>query len=116
VSKRRIAASELCGLSARLVDAPAGHSRRHDVITDQIAARGLDNRTGAFVAIETLRLLKEGDAPYADVYPVATVAAANTMVSPYWTVTAPPACFAYLPVSKVSGFPLMVGWERVTGW
>src|SRR5438067_9106486 len=45
----------------------------------------------------------------------ATVAAANTTVSPYWTVTAPPACFAYLPVSKVSGFPLMVAWERVTG-
>jgi len=41
---------------------------------DRVAARGLDNRTGAFVAIETLRLLKEGDAPYADVYAVATVA------------------------------------------
>ncbi len=41
---------------------------------DRIAARGLDNRAGAFVAIETLRLLKEGDAPYADVYAVATVA------------------------------------------
>jgi len=40
---------------------------------DRIAARGLDNRAGAFVAIETLRLLKEGDAPNADVYAVATV-------------------------------------------
>src|SRR2546430_2233622 len=46
---------------------------------------------------------------------LATVAAANTTVSPYWTVTAPPACFAYLPVSKVKGLPLMVAWERVTG-
>src|SRR5438270_6660652 len=45
----------------------------------------------------------------------ATVAAANTTVSPYCTVTAPPACFAYFPVSKVSGLPLMVAWERVTG-
>src|SRR3989454_12077551 len=45
----------------------------------------------------------------------ATVAAANTTVSPYWTVAAPPACFAYFPVSKVSGLPLMVAWERVTG-
>src|SRR5207302_10584320 len=45
----------------------------------------------------------------------ATVAAANTTVSPYCTVTAPPACFAYFPVSKVNGFPLMVAWERVTG-
>lgn len=41
---------------------------------DRIAARGLDNRAGAFVAIETLRLLKEGGALYADVYAVATVA------------------------------------------
>ncbi len=41
---------------------------------DRIAARGLDNRAGAFVAIETLRLLQEGDAPHADVYAVATVA------------------------------------------
>src|SRR5438309_7161070 len=46
---------------------------------------------------------------------LATVAAAKTTVSPYWTVTAPPACFAYFPVSKVSGLPLMVAWERVTG-
>src|SRR5438132_7559066 len=45
----------------------------------------------------------------------ATVAAANTTVSPYCTVAAPPACFAYFPVSKMSGFPLMVAWERVTG-
>lgn len=41
---------------------------------DRIAARGLDNRVGAFVAIETLRLLKDGDAPHADIYAVATVA------------------------------------------
>jgi len=41
---------------------------------DRIAARGLDNRAGAFVAIETLRLLKEGTVPHADVYAVATVA------------------------------------------
>ncbi len=41
---------------------------------DRIAARGLDNRAGAFVAAEALRLLAEGDAPYADVYAVATVA------------------------------------------
>jgi putative aminopeptidase FrvX len=41
---------------------------------DRIVARGLDNRAGAFVAIETLRLLREGDAPHADVYAVATVA------------------------------------------
>lgn len=40
---------------------------------DRIAARGLDNRAGAFVAAETLRLLREGDAPYADIYAVATV-------------------------------------------
>lgn len=41
---------------------------------DRIAARGLDNRAGAWVAAETLRLLhKDGDAPYADVYAVATV-------------------------------------------
>src|SRR5207248_2793873 len=41
---------------------------------DRIAARGLDNRAGAFVAAEALRLLAEGDAPYADIYAVATVA------------------------------------------
>jgi endoglucanase len=41
---------------------------------DRIAARGLDNRAGAFVAAEALRLLAEDDAPYADVYAVATVA------------------------------------------
>ncbi len=40
---------------------------------DRIAARGLDNRAGAWVAAETLRLLAEGDAPSADVYAVATV-------------------------------------------
>ena len=41
---------------------------------DRIAARGLDNRAGAFVAAETLRLLSEGGKPpHADVYAVATV-------------------------------------------
>src|SRR2546428_2221258 len=45
----------------------------------------------------------------------ATVAAAKTTVSPYRTVAAPPACFAYLPVSKTSGFPLISAWARVTG-
>ncbi len=40
---------------------------------DRIAARGLDNRAGAWVAAEMLRLLAEGDAPYADVVAVATV-------------------------------------------
>ena len=34
----------------------------------------------------------------------ATVAAAKTTVSPYWTVAAPPACLAYFPVSKVRAF------------
>lgn len=42
---------------------------------DRIAARGLDNRAGAFVAAETLRLLREeGRLLHADVYAVATVA------------------------------------------
>ncbi len=40
---------------------------------DRITSRALDNRAGAWVAAETLRLLCEGDAPYADVYAVATV-------------------------------------------
>jgi len=40
---------------------------------DRIAARGLDNRAGAFVAAEMMRLLAEGDVPHADVYAVATV-------------------------------------------
>src|SRR3990170_568529 len=44
-----------------------------------------------------------------------TVAAAKTMVSPYWTVTAPPACSAYFPVSSTSGFPLMVVCVLVIG-
>src|SRR5207245_6889174 len=42
-----------------------------------------------------------------------TVAAANTTVSPYRTVTAPPACSASLPVSKTNGFALICAWERV---
>jgi putative aminopeptidase FrvX len=41
---------------------------------DRIAARGLDNRAGAFVAAEALRLLAEGGLPHADVYAVATIA------------------------------------------
>jgi putative aminopeptidase FrvX len=39
---------------------------------DLIAARGLDNRVGAFVALEALRLLSEGERPAADVWAVAT--------------------------------------------
>ena len=45
---------------------------------------------------------------------LATVPAAKTIVSPYRTVTAPPACRAYLPVSKVRGLSLMVACDRVT--
>lgn len=39
---------------------------------DLLAARGLDNRVGAFVALEALRLLAQGDRPAADVWAVAT--------------------------------------------
>jgi putative aminopeptidase FrvX len=39
---------------------------------DLIACRGLDNRVGAFVALEALRLLAQGDRPAADVWAVAT--------------------------------------------
>jgi putative aminopeptidase FrvX len=39
---------------------------------DLIACRGLDNRVGAFVALEALRLLADGDRPQADVWAVAT--------------------------------------------
>jgi putative aminopeptidase FrvX len=38
---------------------------------DLIACRGLDNRVGAFVALEALRMLAEGDRPAADVWAVA---------------------------------------------
>lgn len=38
-----------------------------------IAGRGLDNRVGAFVALEALRLLASGDRPAADIYAVAPV-------------------------------------------
>lgn len=40
---------------------------------DLIASRALDDRCCAFIALETLRLLSEGDAPYCDVYAAATV-------------------------------------------
>ncbi len=40
---------------------------------DLIASRGLDNRVGAFVALEALRLLSEGERPAADVWAVAAV-------------------------------------------
>jgi endoglucanase len=38
-----------------------------------IACRGLDNRIGAFVALEALRMLAEGERPAADVWAVAAV-------------------------------------------
>lgn len=40
---------------------------------DLIACRGLDNRVGAFVALEALRKLSEGERPNADVWAVAAV-------------------------------------------
>ena len=40
---------------------------------DLIASRALDDRCCAFIALETLRLLSAGDAPYCDVYAAATV-------------------------------------------
>jgi putative aminopeptidase FrvX len=40
---------------------------------DLIACRGLDNRVGAFVALEALRMLAGGDRPAADVWAVAPV-------------------------------------------
>lgn len=43
-----------------------------DLGHNQIAGRGIDNRMGAFVALETLRLLAE-DRPKADVYALAAV-------------------------------------------
>lgn len=38
-----------------------------------IACRGIDNRAGAFAALETLRKLADGERPVADVWAVATV-------------------------------------------
>jgi endoglucanase len=38
---------------------------------DLVACRGLDNRVGAFVALEALRLVAQGERPSADVYAVA---------------------------------------------
>jgi len=46
---------------------------------DLIASRALDNRCCAFIALETLRLLSEGDAPWCDVYAAATVQEEITM-------------------------------------
>ena len=40
---------------------------------DRIACRGIDNRVGAFVALEALRMLAEGERPAADVWAVAPV-------------------------------------------
>jgi len=40
---------------------------------DLIASRALDDRCCAFIALETLRLLSEGEAPWCDVYAAATV-------------------------------------------
>ena len=44
-----------------------------------IASRALDDRCCAFIALEALRLLAEGEAPYADVYAAATVQEEITM-------------------------------------
>jgi putative aminopeptidase FrvX len=46
---------------------------------DLIASRALDNRCCAFIALETLRLLSAGDAPWCDVYAAATVQEEITM-------------------------------------
>lgn len=40
---------------------------------DRIACRGIDNRAGAFVALEALRMLADGERPAADVWAVAPV-------------------------------------------
>ncbi|HLT21461.1 MAG TPA: M42 family metallopeptidase [Thermomicrobiales bacterium] len=40
---------------------------------DRIACRGIDNRIGAFIALEALRKLAEGERPAADVWAVAAV-------------------------------------------
>lgn len=39
---------------------------------DLLACRGMDNRVGAFVALEALRMLAQGERPAADVWAVAT--------------------------------------------
>lgn len=44
-----------------------------ELTDDLIACRGLDNRVGAFVALEALRMLAEGDRPAADIWAVAPV-------------------------------------------
>lgn len=46
---------------------------------DLIASRAIDNRVSAFVALEALRLLAEGEPPRADVYAAATVQEEITM-------------------------------------
>ncbi|HET8627218.1 MAG TPA: M42 family metallopeptidase [Thermomicrobiales bacterium] len=46
---------------------------------DLIASRAIDNRVSAFVALEALRLLSEGEPPRADVYAAATVQEEITM-------------------------------------
>jgi endoglucanase len=46
---------------------------------DLIASRALDDRCCAFIALETLRLLSEGEAPPCDVYAAATVQEEITM-------------------------------------
>lgn len=46
---------------------------------DLIASRALDNRCCAFIALEALRLLSEGEPPRADVYAAATVQEEITM-------------------------------------
>jgi endoglucanase len=44
-----------------------------ELTDDLLACRGLDNRVGAFVALEALRKLAEGERPAADVWAVAPV-------------------------------------------
>ncbi len=46
---------------------------------DLIASRALDDRCCAYIALETLRLLGEGEAPWCDVYAAATVQEEITM-------------------------------------
>lgn len=44
-----------------------------ELTSDLVASRGMDNRIGAFVALEALRLLADGERPAADVWAVAPV-------------------------------------------
>src|SRR5438876_11566975 len=46
---------------------------------------------------------------------LAAYAADRSTVSRFRSVAEPPACFAYLPVSKTIGFPLISAWARFTG-